>query len=44
MTEEVSVLMMAEYFHILPEDVEARASKKWFRLWQIYLEEKNRGR
>jgi hypothetical protein len=36
-------LKMAEYFHVLPEDVEERVSKRWFDLWQVYLEEKNRG-
>jgi len=34
---------MAEYFHMLPEDVEARATPRWFALWKVYLEEKNRG-
>jgi len=34
---------MAAYFHVLPEDIEARATKRWFALWKVYQEEKARG-
>jgi len=35
---------MATSFGVLPEDIENKVTKRWFDLWQVMLQEQNRGK
>jgi hypothetical protein len=38
------VLLAAHEFHVLPEDIENRMTKRWWDLWVVYREESYRAK
>jgi hypothetical protein len=37
------VLLAAKEFHVLPEDIENRMTKRWWDLYLVWVQERNRG-
>jgi hypothetical protein len=37
------VLLAAHEFHMLPEDIENRMTKRWWDLYLVWVQERNRG-
>jgi hypothetical protein len=40
--EELAVLLAAETFHVLPEEIEERMTPLWWDLWLCLMQERNR--
>ncbi len=43
MPDEMLVILAAEKFGLLPNEVEERMTPRWWDLWLCYLQEQNRG-